>query len=98
MVAKTNTLKAAIGLERRYRHTNPLNKVNKECQFELNYIKVKEEFNGAGCHLLPEGGTEQTSAAPASSGNKLLISTSSQINRTRKPKQVRKGLLCPRNQ
>lgn len=80
-MSETNTLKAAIGLVKRYRHTKPLRKRTWNMRQEQwkgkgkgNSIIEASERNGIGGHLLPEGGTEQTRTAPASSGNRPCIS------------------------
>lgn len=83
---RSNTLKAAIGLEKRYLHTNPLSIKNGR-NYCISHLRML--FNSLrwfweikiGNHLLPEGGTEQTSTAPASSGCEFLP-TSKQVSMT----------------
>lgn len=73
------TLNAAIGLVNRYRHTNPLNTRKmknlslSQCYFN-NEDYVHNTLDSMENHLLPEGGTEHTSAAPAISGYGVSIS------------------------
>lgn len=81
---KADTLKAAIGLENRYRHTNPLNK-GRNCQSRpvIHHYRKVHALDSMRSHLLPEGGTEHTSTAPANSGNRSSISTIVHIIRTK---------------
>lgn len=45
-----------------------------------NKIRIGRQASySTGSHLLPEGGTEQTSTAPARLGNKLLFSESDPV-------------------
>lgn len=66
------TLKAAIRLERIYRHTNPLHSKAKQLEPKRGSImKQATETKVCGSYPFPVGGTEQRSMAPASFGSEF---------------------------